>query len=65
MATVDIEKKTFMMDPDELLDIRKEALRAAVTLYQGKGDYLRNEWAIMNLARSFEEYLTRKVGKFT
>ena len=62
MATIDTSKGTFTIDPDELLDIRKEALRLAVTLYQGKGDYRTNEYAVLNLARSFEEHLTRKVG---
>lgn len=62
MATLDPVKKSFTIDPDELLDIRKEALRNAALLYQGKGDYLTNEYAVLNAARSFEEHLTRKLG---
>lgn len=62
MATLDLVKKSFTIDPDELIEIRKEALRNAALLYQGKGDYLTNEYAALNLARSFEEHLIRKVG---
>lgn len=52
----------FTISADEALDVRKHALMAAVTVYQGKGDYLTNEYAILNLAKMFEEHLTRNVG---
>jgi len=59
MATVDMVKKTFTIDPDELLDIRKHALECAVRLY---ADGRMSAEFVMNMAKQFEEHLTRKVG---
>lgn len=38
-------------------EIRLEAIKAAVQVYHGKGDYLVNEYAILNLAKSFELFV--------
>lgn len=45
---------------DELLDIRKEALRAAVMIYQGYGN--RRACEYLDMAKFFEEHLTRNAG---
>jgi len=45
---------------DELLDIRKEALRSAAMIYQGNSDRTTREY--LELAKSFEEHLTRNAG---
>ena len=42
---------------EERLDIRKHALECASRVYSGKGDYLSNEYAILNLSKFFESYL--------
>ena len=43
---------------DELMDIRKEALRSACIVYQGNGDRSTEEYLV--LAKAFEEYLKGK-----
>lgn len=43
---------------DELMDIRKEALRSACIVYQGNGDRSTEEYFV--LAKAFEEYLKGK-----
>ena len=47
----------FNLSWDERLDIRKTALEAACLVYQGKGDYLTNEYAILNMASAFDKFL--------
>jgi hypothetical protein len=42
---------------EEKLDMRKHALECASRVYSGKGDYLSNEYAILNLSKFFESYL--------
>ena len=62
MATVDMEKKTFTIDPDELLDIRKHALECAVKAFQGNCVWGDDAKKVIEMAKAFEEHLTRKVG---
>lgn len=67
MADVDTESNPnfalFELSAEEVIDIRRTALMAAAMVYQGKGDYLTNEYAILNMTSRFEEHLMRGVPK--
>lgn len=63
MATIRITNDgtegSFLLSPEELLDIRKHALDCASRLGTG-GAYPTSE--IINIAKKFEEHLTRNTG---
>lgn len=65
MADIEMNKNpdfaTFNFEPDEVIDIRKEALRATAMIYQGNGDRRTSEY--LELAKAFEEHLMRGVPK--
>lgn len=62
MATLNFETKTLTIDPDELLDIRKHSLECAVKAFQGNCVWGDDAQKVINMAKAFEEHLTRKVG---
>ena len=62
MATIDSDKKTFTIDPDELLDIRKHALECVCRFAPRSRHQSHDIDYLLVVAKRFEEHLTRKVG---
>jgi hypothetical protein len=56
---------TFNFSVDEIVEVRKAALAAAVVVYHGAGAItpLAAEAGVKNLAKKFEEHLMRGVPK--
>ena len=62
MAIINVDDRSFTIDPDELLDIRNHALECAVRAMQGNCSLVADAKIVLAVAKEFEEHLTRKVS---